>query len=285
MGCMRMRPACLCPGFGAPWGLRSLHRPACLSARGAVCSRSLAQGAAPQRPPHHCLSPTGWPLSSPGRRGSSCRVRALHFAPSAWHLWQTIHWEQRAGPGHTAGGGGRLRSWSRKAEGPRWGPAMSSAGLAQGSRGCCPEKPAPPWPRALPSAPPEPLGSAWALGGARSPHRPSPLAPITLLCVHVSGMEKGPGLEDGPLLPHPGEGTSRSWNVKGNNSVQGGGRRARRVWARRDGALWWPGAELRSPAPACAGRTGWRRKVPSPLCRNIQEHLAAPGPGAPDERD
>lgn len=158
--------------------------------------------------------------------------------------------------------GGRLRSWSRKAEGPRWGPAMSSAGLAQGSRGCCPEKPAPPWPRALPSAPPEPLGSAWALGGARSPHRPSPLAPITLLCVHVSGMEKGPGLEDGPLLPHPGEGTSRSWNVKGNNSVQGGGRRARRVWARRDGALWWPGAELRSPAPPAQAGPGGGGKCP-----------------------
>lgn len=156
---------------------------------------------------------------------------------------------------------------------------MSSAGLAQGSRGCCPEKPAPPWPRALPSAPPEPLGSAWALGGARSPHRPSPLAPITLLCVHVSGMEKGPGLEDGPLLPHPGEGTSRSWNVKGNNSVQGGGRRARRVWARRDGALWWPGAELRSPAPACAGRTAWRREVPSPLCRTFRSIWQLQGQG------
>lgn len=117
---------------------------------------------------------------------------------------------------------------------------MSSAGLAQGSRGCCPEKPAPPWPRALPSAPPEPLGSAWALGGARSPHRPSPLAPITLLCVHVSGMEKGPGLEDGPLLPHPGEGTSLSWNVKGNNSVQGG----------------W-----RQEGPAGVGEAGWRPLV------------------------
>lgn len=218
-----------------------------------------------------------------GAAPAGCGPCTLHPAPGTYGRQYTGSRGQDQGTQQV--GGGRLRSWSRKAEGPRWGPAMSSAGLAQGSRGCCPEKPAPPWPRALPSAPPEPLGSVWALEGARSPHRPSPLAPITLLCVHVSGMEKGPGLEDGPLLPHPGEGTSRSWNVKGNNSVQGGGRRARRVWARRDGALWWPGAELRSPAPACAGRTGWRREVPSPLCRNIQEHLAAPGPGAPDERD
>lgn len=278
--------AYLRPRARGAWGLCSLHRPACRSARGAVCSGSPTPSAAPNAR-HGAWQPSS-PGCGPGPRGR--RHCTLHPAPGIYGRQYT----GSRGQDQDTGGWGVLRSWSQKAEGPRSGTSHVLRGPGSGVTKT------PPREARLHSGPElcsllHRSHSAQRGGGeaAQSPHHPGRPRPSPCFVSRVSGMERGPGPEDRPLLPRPGERTGQSWNVREVtlSRVEAGG--PSRCGAREEGAIWWPGAELQGaplagPAltsPACVGRTGWGPEVPSAPSQNIQEHPAAPVAGAPEEGD
>lgn len=156
------------------------------------------------------------PEPAPARR-SHC---TLHPAPGIYDGQYTG--SRGRGQDTQAGGTGLLRSWGHKPRGPGRGPATSSAG--QSPEDAAPRSQAPCWPRALLSAPPEPLCSAWGVGRLPSPPRPQPAsAHQPALCPMSVGWRKDPARRTDRCCPTRGT-TGQSWNVKGSSSVQGRGR-------------------------------------------------------------
>lgn len=207
-----------CRGGSAPCTGLPAFLPGELSVAGA------SRGVLPPTPamslvPRRLAAEQPWvPEPAPARR-SHC---TLHPAPGIYDGQYTG--SRGRGQDTQAGGRGLLHSWGRKPRGPGRGPATSSTGLAQESRGRCPEKPG------STLAPSSALRSTGAtllgVGGgeaAQSPHAPAGRRPSACFVSMSVGWRKDPARRTDRCCPTPGT-TPRSWNVKGNSSVQGGGR-------------------------------------------------------------